>query len=318
MRKSNPFIASLWEGLLLAWASRVCWGYRSLVYAPVFLVGVAAIAAAGFLAHLTGFIAAALVAALCAGTLALLVYNGVLTVSLLASADVEHGLVLAELSRKHEVPDGPGQLLWARQRAAAADAAPVWVLLRLRRTMQAIHKRIYDVGDAFPAFAPDRAPSWARWLLARCTSPMAGALAARAFADGPGSSASRARESLLLYTAVWRDAFRWNLALWGAGWMFMMGTVALTALPLIWATAASVPAVQASAALLALWTGFALQRVVMRPILEAAALSLLDEMAQGSSTPPDAEPRLREVSAAFRELENRTREATEMENGPSF
>ncbi|HOF39502.1 MAG TPA: hypothetical protein PLD73_05470, partial [Candidatus Hydrogenedentes bacterium] len=139
MRKSNRLIASVWEGLLLAWGSRACWGYRILVHAPVFLAGVAAIAGAGFIAHLTGFIAALLVAALCAGTLAVLVYNGVVTVSLLASADVEHGLVLAELAQKHEVPDGPGQLAWARQRAAVADAPPVWVLLRIRRAMQAIH-----------------------------------------------------------------------------------------------------------------------------------------------------------------------------------
>jgi hypothetical protein len=283
----------------------------------VFLAGVAAIAGAGFIAHLTGFIAALLVAALCAGTLAVLVYNGVVTVSLLASADVEHGLVLAELAQKHEVPDGPGQLAWARQRAAVADAPPVWVLLRIRRAMQAIHERMNDVGDVFPAFAPDRAPSWARWLLARCTSPMAGALAARAFADTSGNTASRARESLLLYTAVWHDAFRWNAALWGTGWMFMMGAVALAALPLMWAAAASVLAVQATAAMLALWTGFALQRLVMRPILEAAALVMLEEMTQGSSAPPDAEPRLREVSAAFRELENRAQEASELENGQS-
>ncbi len=318
MRDLSRLIARLWEGFLLVWGSRACWGYRALVHAPVFLLGVAAIAAAGFLAHLTGFVPAVLVVALCAGALTVLTLNGVIRVSLLASVDVEHGLLLVELSRKRETPDGRDQVAWARQRAASADAPPVWVVQRIRRTMGAVHGNLRDVGDGFPAFARDRAPSWARRLLARCTSPMAGALAARAFADASGRASSQAREGLLLYAAVWDEAFRWNMALWSVGHIFTLAAAALAALPLVLAAGASDWTVLASAVAVALWTGFAVQRVVAAPILEAAAIVAFEEMVQGSSVAPETEPQLREASAAFRELDDRAREAPEMERERSF
>ena len=301
-------IARLWEGLLLAWGSRACWGYRALVHAPVFLLGVAAIAAAGFLAHLTGFVPAVLVVALCAGALTVLTRNGVIDASLLVGARVEHGLLLVELSRKRETPGGREQVAWARQRSAAADAPPAWVVPRVRRAVNAVHGNVHDVGDVFPAFARGRAPSWARRLLARCTNPMADALAARAFAGESGRAAAQAREGLLLYAAVWDDAFRWNMALWCLGQVVMLLVAALAALPLALAVGASHGAVLDSAVAVALWTGFAVQRVVAAPILEAAAIVAFEEMVQGSSVPPETEPRLREASAAFRDLDDRARD----------
>ncbi len=315
MSDGQRIAARLWAGFHVAWGSRAFWAYRALVQGPVFLVGITGITFAGFLAHLVGFIPAVLVLVLLAGVLVLIVYNSVLDVAVLLAADTEHALLLTELARKRETPTGYGQILWVRTRVLDAGAPPVWIGRRIHRAMTAIHGAVRDVGEVFPAFAQGRAPVWARWALAQCKRPMSDALTGRAFAGATTHAPYQAKEALLVYAAAWPGVFRLNLALWGMGQAFMLAVAALLALPLAWAMAGMPYSIIVSVVAVALWTGFAVKRVVLEPVLVAAAIVAFEEMVQGKSLTPETEALLFEVSAAFRELNERAREASGLEEG---
>jgi hypothetical protein len=53
----------------------------------------------------------------------------------------------------------------------------------------------------------------------------------------------------------------------------------------------------------------------LEPVLVAAAIVAFEEMVQGTSLTPETEALLFEVSAAFRELNERAREASGLEEG---
>ncbi|MEA3366021.1 MAG: hypothetical protein U9Q79_10320, partial [Candidatus Hydrogenedentes bacterium] len=211
-----------------------------------------------------------------------------------------------------------GQIAWARQRGDAADTPAVWIERRIRRTMEAIHTRVHDVADAFPAFAQDRAPAWARWLLARCKRPMLNVLVGRAFADETGHTAYEAKTGLLLYTTVWPRVFRLNVTLWVLGQTAMLLAAAILAVFFGMATAAGPISVMVTFIAVALWSGFAVKRILLDPVFQAAALTAFEKMVPGSSVASDTEVLLSEVSEAFRELDERAREASELEKGRSF
>ncbi|MFO7976215.1 MAG: hypothetical protein R6V12_16450 [Candidatus Hydrogenedentota bacterium] len=318
MPNDNRLTHLLWAGLELAWGSRAFWAYRALVYGAGFLAGVAIIALWGLLAYLFGFLAALLLFVLGAGTVFLLALNGVLRVAFLSVVETEHALLLVELHRQRETPRGHGQIAWARERGETGDVPPAWLKRHIRGSMEAIHSAVHDVGDPFPAFAENRAPTWARWLLARCKQPMAEALAGRAFVGETAHTAYDAKKGLLLYTTVWPRAFKLNVALWALGQAAMLLVATILAVPAGMATAPGPFSVMASFVAVALWLGFAVKRIVIDPILQAAIIIAFETIAEGSSIAPDTEVLLLEVSEAFRELDARARETSELEETQSL
>ena len=312
MPNNQRITSLLGTGLQVAWGSHAFWKYRGLMYGAVFLGGIAAIAFAGVLWQMFGFGPAALLTALGAGTLILLVKNGVVDLAELMAVETEHVLLLAELAAHRETPTGHEQIVWVRTRAAMAGAPPGWIRRRMRGAMTAIHGTMQDVGEAFPAFRNGRAPSWARWLLARCKNPMADVLAGRAFAEGTGHTSYRAKEGLLLYAAAWPEVFRLNVTLGAVGHAFALATAAVLTFPMALAGTSSPFPVLASLAAIALWSGFGVKRVFLDPILEGAAIIAFEERVRGISVPPKTEAMLMEASAAFRELDERVRDESSL------
>ena len=307
----------LWSGLHLAWGSRAFWAYRASIYGAVYFAGIAVIALLGLVGHLFVLLAMVLLFTLGAGAVFLLTINGVVHGSLITAVETEHALLLAELCRQRETPGGHGQIAWGRQRGETADVPPAWLECRARKSIDAIHNAVHDVGDAFPAFAEDRAPAWARALLARCKRPITQALLGRAFASETGHAAYEAKTGLLLYTTVWPRAFRLNMALWVIGQVTMVAVAALLAVPFALATASGPVSVVTSLLVVALWSGYAVKGIFVEPILQAAAITAFEAMVEGSSIAPDTEVVLLEVSEAFRELAERARETAALEEEQS-
>ena len=219
------------------------------------------------------------------GGVVLLVYNSVLDAAVLLAADTSRVLLPSWAQTRnangYDRSSGANAVL-------DAGAPPVW-MGGAPPGHDAIHGAVRDVGEVFPAFAQGRAPVWARWALAQCKRPMSDALAGRAFAGATTHAPYQAKEALLVYAAAWPDVFRLNLALWGMGQAFMLAVAALLALPLAWALAGMPYSVTVSVVAVALWTGFAVKRVVLEPVIVAAAIVAFEEMVQGKSlTPNDA------------------------------
>ena len=317
MSNSQGTIGRLWAGLHIAWGARGFWAYRALAYSPLYLMGVAVITLAGTLTQVAGSVAVVTLLVLFVGTVLTATTGMGFEVIKLKSLDAEYAMLLAALGREYETPTGYAQILWVRRQVVEfreTGPQPAWLARRVRMVMRTIHAKVHDVGEAFPAFEQGRAPECARKLLARCCHPMASVLTGRALAARGKNAAYAAKENLLLYSAAWPDAFRLNVTLWLVGHILALGVAGLLGVPLAWlAAAAGSFAATVSFTLVALWSGFAVKRVLADPVLMATALAAFDEMTRGCSVPADIESVLLEADEAFRELGEQTRAESAVE-----